>query len=168
MPIRAGHIVTVEDFDVFGVTAYKTANESVTSSTTLQNDDLLLLPVVANARYIMDAQLFYSGATDGATGGLKLGWTGPSGATMTWSSYGVNQNLAPATVNYNVVGEAIGGLPRPLATSGVGFTMSCVPRGLLNTASNSGNLQLQWAQGGSSATATIVQAGSWIRLTRIA
>lgn len=166
MPIRAGHIVTVEDFDVFGVVAYKSGDESVTSSATLQNDDVLVLPVVANARYIMDSQFFYTGAGDGATGGFKIGWTGPSGATMLWANYGTTQNLSPTLVNYNVVVESIGG-GRGVGTNGA-TVMSCVPKGVLNTGANSGSLQLQWAQGGSNATATVLKAGSWIRLTRIA
>lgn len=165
MAIRAGHIVTVEDFDVFGVTAYKTGDESVTSSTTLQNDDLLVLPVVANARYIMDALFFYTGAGDGPTGGLKLGWTGPSGATMLWNNFGTNQNTG-ALVGYNVVAENIGG-GRGVGTNG-GTQMSCAPKGTLVTGASSGNLQLQWAQGGSNATATVLKVGSFIRLTRIA
>lgn len=165
MSIRAGHIVVTSDFDVFGVTAYKTGDESVTSSTTLQNDDLLVLPVASNARYIMEAFLVYTGAADPA-GGLKLGWTGPSGATMKWANFGTTQNAAPALVNYNVVAESIGG-GRGVGTNS-GTEMTCRPYGVLNTSSTSGNLQLQWAQGTSNATATVVKAGSLIHLRRIA
>lgn len=166
MSTKAGHIVVTSDFDVFGITAYKTGDESVTSSTTLQNDDLLVLPVASNARYIMEAVLFYVGAADGATGGLKLGWTGPSGATMKWANRGTTQNVSPTLVNYNVVVEAIGG-GRGVGTNS-GTEMSCFPYGVLNTSSTSGNLQLQWAQGGSNATATTVKAGSLLHLRRVA
>jgi hypothetical protein len=38
----------------------------------------------------------------------------------------------------------------------------------LTTSSTSGTLQFQWAQGTSNATGTVVKAGSFIRLVRVA
>lgn len=165
MPIRAGHIVVTADFDVFGITAYKSGDESVTSSTVMQNDDLLVLPVVPNARYLLDCFFVYTGAAD-AAGGFKIGWTGPAGATMKWANFGVTQGVAPSLVNYNVVVEALAG-GRGVATNG-GTEMSCRPFGVLNTSTTGGNLQLQWAQGASNATPTVLKAGSTMQLRRIA
>lgn len=165
MPIRAGHKVTVADFDILGLFADKTADETVTSSTTLQDDDQLFLPVAANARYLVDTFVIYTGASDPA-GGLRMGWTGPSGATMKWTNFGVTQNVSPTLVNYNVVVESIGGA-RGVGTNG-STEMSCQPRGRLVTSSTSGILRFQWAQGTSNATGTTVKAGTCVRLVRIA
>lgn len=166
MAIRAGHKVTVADFDALGLFAVKTADEGVTSSTTLQNDDELVIAVSASAKYIMDGYLLYTGAADPA-GGLKMGWTGPSGAAMSWTNFGVNQNGSPSLVNYNVVAESLAG-GRGVATNTTSTTMSCRPTGILTVGVTAGNLQLQWAQGTSNATATTVKTGSWLRLVRVA
>ena len=162
MAIAGGHIVVTSDFDVFGITAYKTGDESVTSSTTLQNDDLLVLPVVAAGRYIVECYFTYTGAADPG-GGLKMGWTGPSGSTMRWATYGTNQGTL---TTYDVVSQALGG-GRVVATNS-GTEMSCHPYGVLNVGGTSGNLQLQWAQGTSNATPTILKAGSFVHARRIA
>lgn len=163
MAIRAGHIVTTADFDLIGIYALKTGDESVTSSTTLQNDDQLVLPLAANARYIFDGWLHYLGAATPA-GDLKLSLSVPSGATVHWTNFGVNTSALTA---YNVVPEGTGlAGPRAVGTNGA-TEMSCQPRGYLTVGSTSGNLQLQWAQNSSSATATTIKAGSHLRLVRV-
>lgn len=166
MAIRAGHKVVVSDFDILGIFADKTADETVTSSTTLQDDDQLFLPVAANARYILDAFIIYTGAADPA-GGLKMGWTGPSGATMKWTNFGTNGDITGATlVEYNVVVETIAG-GRSVGTN-LTTEMSCQPRGRLATGGSSGTFRFQFAQGASNATGTVVKAGSYVRLVKVA
>jgi hypothetical protein len=163
MTARAGHIVTVADF---GTTlfALKTSDESVASSTTLQNDDQLVLSVAANAKYRMIGYIVYDGAADPA-GGLKLQFTGPSGATMPWTNFGANISGAS---QYNVVVEQLAAAsPRSVPTNN-GVLMSCAPKGLLVVSSTAGSLQLKWAQNSSSATATVVKANSWLELVRVA
>lgn len=167
MPIRALHKLVVSDFDALGIAVRKTSNETVTSSTTLQNDDQLMLPVAASAVYIMDAVIFYSGHTANL-GGLKLGWTGPSGATMRWNNFANNFGVAPAETQYNISSEPIGGTPRGIGTIGAGNIAACRPSGTLAVSTTSGNLQLQWAQWLSNAVGTIVHADSVLRLFRIA
>lgn len=165
MALRAFHKVDVSDFDALGITAWKTSDETVTSNTTVQNDDQLLLPLSTNARYLFDSIIFYSGAATPA-GDLKIKWTGPAGAVMQWANFGVNTS---ALTTYNVVVEALAAAsPRAVGTNGAGAWMSCRPGGILTTGSTSGNLQLQWAQNASSATGTIIYAGSYIRLIRVA
>jgi hypothetical protein len=46
--------------------------------------------------------------------------------------------------------------------------MSFQPRGTVTVGTTAGNLVLQWAQNTSSTTPTIVIAGSWLRVTRVA
>ena len=67
--------------------AYKTLDETVTNSTTLQNDDALLVSLAANAVYLFAVLLDYEGAAVG-TGDLKYGWGVPTGATMRASCTG--------------------------------------------------------------------------------
>lgn len=162
MALRAGHIVTVADFDLIGVYSLKTADESVTSSTTLQADDLLFLPVAANARYIMDGWIRYTGALTPA-GDLKMQFTVPSGAAMSWTNFGVNPS---ALLDYNVVVE-VAGTGSPRAVGGQATEMSCSPRGYVTTGSTSGNMQLMWAQNASNGTPTTIKTGSFLRLIRV-
>lgn len=171
MTARAGHVVTVGDLFT-SVTALKTSDESVTSSTTLQDDDQLALPLIASAKYRMIGYILYTGAADGGTGagGLKMQFTGPSGAVMQWTNFGTNVAIAAPSTNltYNVVAESLAaGSPRSVASNG-GVVMSCAPAGYISVSSTAGTLQLKWAQNTSSATATVVKTGSWLELVRIA
>lgn len=143
---------------------FKSANESVTSSTTLQNDDVFSFSVVASAQYELESFIAYDGAADPA-GGLKMQFTGPAGCSMVWANYGVNSG---GLTTYNVVIEVqSAGSPRSVGTNGA-TVMSCRPAGSLVTAGTAGTLQFLWAQTASNATATRIYGGSWMRLTRVA
>jgi hypothetical protein len=141
--------------------ARKTSNQSVTSSITLQNDTELFVPVEANSFYKVDALILYDGA---AAGDLKFLFRTPTGGSMTAMGQGIvtagssqqdNQNL-PITGNSS---EAVG-------TFGAGTQMLTV-MGLLTVVGTSGNLQLEWSQNTSNATATRVIANSFISLRRM-
>lgn len=163
--LRAGHKVTIADFDAIGSWALKTSNESVTSSTTLQNDDQLVLPVAANAKYTFEMFLIYDGAGAGL-GDLKRDFTGPSGIVMNYANFGPNNSAAGLT-QYDVVMATLTDVSRVLGTNGA-TAMTAQPKGYVATSSTAGNLQFRWAQNVSSATATRVLVGSWMKLTRIA
>ena len=147
--------------------AVKAADESVTSSTTLQNDDHLLFALEANATYALDGYLYYSGAADGGTGagGLKMDWTLPASASMHWSSFAVNSGTNPLT-NYDAVSQVNTDV-RNYATNGP-TALSMQPKGVILTGGTPGTAQSRWAQVNSNATATTIKAGSWLRLQRIA
>lgn len=135
----------------------KAADESVTSSNTLQNDDELALAVAANTTYVFEAFLAY---TAGTTGDFKAAVTFPAGATCfasvqrtdgsTWSE------AAGAQVSS---GSAISG-------GGLGTTIPTLQlwRGVLMVGGTAGNLQVQFAQNVSNGTATTMKAGSVLRL----
>jgi hypothetical protein len=164
MALRALHKVVVSDFDALGITAWKTGDETVTSSTVLQADDQLFLPLSTNARYKFESYLIYSGAATPA-GDLKMQFTGPAGAVMNWSNFGANPS---GLTQYNVVVEALAaGAPRAVGTNGAGFKMGAQPKGTLTTGSTGGSLALLWAQNASSATGTVLHANSYISLLRV-
>ncbi|MGW8635069.1 hypothetical protein ACWGNX_27245 [Streptomyces sp. NPDC055793] len=129
----------------------KAADEAVTSSTTLQNDNHLILPVVANATYTLFLMCIFSGAT---TGDIKFDWTVPSGSVLRWSDQtGVSGLHADVDVHSAPAGSTL-----------VAFQISAT----VVTSSNAGNVQFRWAQNASDATATIVRANSSLQLTRVA
>lgn len=148
----------------------KTGTQSVNSGntgTTLVDDSALVVPVAANATYIVEAFIRY---VAGTTGDLKLGWTAPASATFTWAAYGPQSGAtsvsnASAVYRRRSVGdtEIVGG-----AGTGGGNEGVAVPKGLLVTSATAGNLQMQLAQGASDGTDTSVLADSWLRLVRVA
>lgn len=162
--ISAGQRITASLLtSMLPITVSKPIDESVTSSTVLQNDDDLVLAVSANATYVMDGYIMASGAGVG-TGDLKIDFTIPSGATMKYTSFGVT-TASPAvqyeaTVNANSTARAIG-------TNG-STDMGSAIQAVITVGSTAGSVQLRWAQNTSSGTATILRATSYLRFTRIA
>lgn len=143
---------------------FKTSNETVTSSTTLQNDDILTFAVEASATYIMTGYIKYSqNLATGATAGMKVGFAIPASSTFEWTSDGTS-GLTDATTHETVV--TVGTGTRSVAANGT-VSMAMQPSGSLITV-GAGTLVMQWAQVSSSATGTIVRAGSWLKLERVA
>ncbi|MFD6874544.1 MULTISPECIES: hypothetical protein [unclassified Streptomyces] len=143
-------------------TATKTADEPVTSSTSLQDDDHLAITVVAGGWYAVEAFLDVEGDP---AGDLTIGWSVPSGSTMSWTEGGISAG------NTNNIGSVKLQRNDGSTSSGVGIIAagSAVrPSGRLVVGGTPGTLQLRWAQTASNATPTIIKTGSWIRLTRMA
>jgi hypothetical protein len=143
----------------------KATTESVTSSTTLQNDDELFLSVVASATYIMEGFIIHSSPT---AGDIQIGFTGPSGATLSWGGVGaatVSTSSAAAT-EMELRARSIS---QPLQLGGQASAgTTALIGGTLITSSTAGTLQLQFAQFVSDASASQVRVGSWLKLQRIA
>ena len=138
--------------------ARKTADESLVSSTTLQNDDHLFWSVVANTIYELSLHVTYN---SGVTPDFKIGWTFPAGLTMTWAYIGVD--LAGAIVNRgNLIQTSV------LAQGGAaGVEIHLAVFGVVVVGGTAGTLRLQWAQNTSDAGSTIVRAGSYGRLLKV-
>lgn len=163
----AGEEITADKLNSLITAAIKTTSEAVTSSTTLQNDDALFVSVAASATYRMDLLLLHdSDAT--AAADIKVGWTGPAGATMHWGVVGANTASTSSTTvpNSNMQTALI----TETASFGGGDSTgtTALVAGTLVTSTTAGTLQLQWAQETSNAVATNVRAGSHLVLTRIA
>jgi hypothetical protein len=142
--------------------AYKTANESVTSNTTLQPDDHLTVPVLANSIYKVECMLKADGASAGA---LKVQWTAPASATFDWTVSAMN-NGGTVFSDDQAGGFNLASSPSfGLATSGASSPVQIL--GLLVTAGSAGNFALTWAQFASNGTATRVLQNSFIQLTRM-
>ena len=148
----------------------KTADETVTSSTTLQNDDHLVLAAVANAVYVFALDLYITESTD-YVGDSKMSFTCPTGATF--DMHGAGAHATSFTGGTSSDGEWIGKLATSSAGAtlayGVGNVLTAVRvYGRLVMSSTAGNLQLQWAQNTSDGTGTTLKAGSYMMMTRVA
>jgi hypothetical protein len=156
-----GRILAADIRSVAPLAVIKGADETVTSSTTLQNDDALVLPVVANGTYIFWCYLDYEGGTQGSSD-IKWQWAVPASATLRyWAGYiGTTGTLhGSATIT--------GGTSVSAGTGGTSVLMGAFMKGTLIVSSTAGNIQLEWAQNTSSGTGTIVHAQSELTLWRI-
>lgn len=148
--------------DQVGVTrtAYKPADENVTSSIALQADDHLSFTVTAGAAYAIDGCLLVVGDP---AGDFSLTLTAPPGSTGGWTPTATTLGTTDGTGSVRLTRFDFG------ASSSMGATAVGVivnPLGGL-LAGADGTLTVQWAQAVSSATPTTIKAGSWLRLTRM-
>ena len=144
--------------EVRPITARKTANETLNAVAVAQNDDELFVSVDASCVYRLETRLSF---VSGITPDLKINWTYPVGTTIRWA--GTDDDLAGAVrITGNLIETAIP------AIGGSGTDLTAFYTGVVITGVNAGTLQLQWAQNTSNASNTIIYAGSYLSLTRIA
>lgn len=134
----------------------KSADESVTSSTTLQNDDELALALLAGVEYHLSGLLILTGAS--AAGGAAIAFTWPAGIVVEWSGWGL---AIAGGANVNAIRNT-SGTSSPFGTSGATLVPASID-GTIQPASTAFTLQLQFAQSASNATATVMKAGSRLR-----
>ena len=124
----------------------KAAILSRASTVAPADDPDLTLSVVASAVYeVRCMPVWVNGG-----GGFRMAWNVPALSTMTWTDGG--------------------GLGAVLPTTNATFAASTGTEavGRLTTGVNAGSCTLQWAQNTSNAGATVLQAGSWLSLERVA
>lgn len=168
----AGQMPTAASIEsLVPVFARKTGDESIASTTTLQNDDALFCAVAANKVYTVEVCAFYVG---NETGDIKFAFTFPTGATVHFfgligwdSDTGFNTGGTHGTVEFlaqqNQTSSPTGAVTGTASTT----TLGALLKGLIVVGSTAGTLQLQWAQRVSNATSTVVKAGSYMRLDQM-
>jgi len=145
----------------------KTANEDVTSSTAMQNDNELLFTIPQAGTYAVDLVLIGSSAANSA-GDIKFGFTFPTGSlTMRWIG------PDPATTGGAVAQAKFHGATdasSPSTAIDFGLTttsQTIIGRGLL-VATAAGTLTLQWAQFASNANASSLATNSYMTVKQVA
>ncbi len=125
----------------------KTADETMTNDTTLQDDNHIFFAVGANEKWAFE---LFTLVFAHATPDLKFGFTAPTGATVTWARFGIADD------------EQISNLGDTILQGG-GSTLRIISyRGLITNGSNAGTFQLQFAQNTSNANATTMKAGTYL------
>jgi hypothetical protein len=130
----------------------KSADESVSSSITLQDDDALLFAVAANEVWVFEASILYTAAS--ATPDLKFTWAAPSGASGWYLAGGSTNPTIGLGVESNTAADT---------TVRVFKYVGYVANG-----ATAGSVKFQWAQNTSSADATTVKAQSYIVAHKVA
>lgn len=137
---------------IYRSTLYTTSDQTITSSTTLTTSTPLGIPVSANAVVSINYVLpIVAGA-----GGFKLGWTVPSGATLTWSSISNNGTTSSFTASSTT-------------TTGTSLTVASSTlvqwvqvRGYYTGGASAGTISFQFAQNASSTTGTVLKKGAYL------
>lgn len=127
------------------------------TNNTLTNDTELFVPVVATGVYLLESHIVQN---SGTTPDFKVGWTFPTGLTMSWRCIAVDTTSAIVST---------GGFDQTTVVSfgGIAGDAHISLYGTVTAGANAGTLQLQWAQNTTNASNTIVRAGSTLWLTRI-
>lgn len=148
--------------------AQNTANQTVTSSTTMVNATNLVFAMSANGVYAFQAVLMTSGGSN--AGDIKIGFTMPTGARIDYGGTGLADSVLSGTQGvvstqaYDDQSSPTTFLPFAVSTS---FNQIVI-FGQCRMSSTAGNFQLQFAQLGSSATGTVLRARSYMTAQRVA
>lgn len=138
------------------VAVYKSGDETVTSSATLQNDDELTFTIAANE--VWKGSIILP-ITANASGGFKLDMTAPSGATGNMRGM---QGANPFGFVSTTIGTGFGNTAA--FTNHVVYILNFT----ISNSSNAGSVTLRWAQNASFGTGTVVQAGAFLHAIRTA
>lgn len=151
----------------------KTLGSDLTANntTTFANVTGLAVDLVANARYAFDGWMMWN---SDPSADIKFGWTVPSGGSGWWCAMGPVTSTAPNTgeerKNYTDFGTVPIGTSATLAgddTAPSIIRICATLRGTVVT-STAGTLQLKFAQSSAVASDTILRAGSWLNVFRVA
>jgi len=150
--------------------AVKTADETVSASTTLQNDDHLFWSIGNSSTEIWFFELIASVSAANTTMDIKTLFTAPAGATIKW---GTNATTGgPSSFATLAVSATPPGLNTNIATAAAYGTFAGTSgvylMGMLYGGGTAGTVNFQWAQNTSDAGNLTVQKGSFIRYTKIA
>jgi hypothetical protein len=152
----------------FPVLVYKTSNQDRSNTTTYASDDDLQVSLAANATYVVEAYVSFGAST---TGGLKVIWSAPSGATGNRNVFGPGSSSSQASADNISMRSGVHGFTTDVVYGGVRNStsnLSALQEVLNVKTTNAGTLAFQWAQNASSATATRIGGGSYLRVTRVA
>lgn len=147
---------------------YKPAITSRSATTTLANDPDLTMTVAINATYRVEFWIL--GTSASATPNIKTAWTVPASTTGVKFAVGPTDTASGLVTRFNT----------NMRSTGHSFTTTCIYQldgtgveaihesAVITTAGTSGSVTLQWSQGTSNATASSVDAGSYMVVTRLA
>jgi hypothetical protein len=156
-------------------TKRRTSDTTRANTTTATSDTQITFTVDANAVYVIDGYLKYSGTND-----FLMGWTSPTGSLGEWQGLGNGTSAVSGTAangtqqdissiwGYTVRTESTD-IANTRTYGGITTTPFGVQvRGLLRVGSTGGTFALQWAQGTSGATVTTLYADSYVRIEKVA
>ena len=149
----------------------KNSDESVISSTNLQNDDELYFSMAANKAYMVDIMLLVRNSNSGSdtAGGFKLSTSMPAGANRRLNISTMNGSGSTSETNCFFNDSTTAGQDVCTAVAaGSTFDALVTIRGIVQTSSTAGNFQLTWAQATSADNKTTIRKNSTLSYTVLA
>ena len=149
------------------LTRVKTADEIVNNSSTLQNDDHLVVPVTASSRYLWRAFIKLTSAT---AADFKLDLSLPAGSShesvsQWWHRAAAVGSQAGDERMFNSSSPTTT-VPATDGTTTAELLMGEI-HGLIVVAGTAGSVQVRWAQNAANVSDTTVYASSWMELVRV-
>ena len=147
---------------------YKTADESVVNSTTLQEDNDLTVDLEANKKYAIEYVLYYDAATDGR---LKIG-AATSGTIIGGKTGGIRLTFDAGASNGDLKADSTVQIPSiPTAAMNAGGAgnadLVAVFKQFVETGDVAPTITLTWAQNNSNATPTRVFKYSYMHVKEV-
>jgi hypothetical protein len=150
-------------------TVVKPTPETVTSSTTYQDDDHLQFAASASATYIIEIVLYWEASA--TAGGLNGRLTNTGGTLTMYRSSAITDDASLTPPFATVAANGTTTTTTALVSSWQGYGIGAMPLtsrlSVVITTGTAGTVKLQWAQANSNATNTRVFAGSYLRATRV-
>jgi hypothetical protein len=151
-------------------TAFKAADETITSDATLSMDASLRFSAAANTKYAFEIEVWFNTAT---AADFKFGLDGPASPTLVYAHVdAIPPDDVSTTLSNSNTKHAVF---KSYETTGISLTSTTQTaagyvrmRGILQNGANAANCGFTWAQGTSDAGNTTVLAGSYIRYTVVA
>jgi len=140
------------DSKASSVVVPKTADETVTNSTVLQNDDELQFAALANKMYAI--QMFIIVNDPNTDADIKWAFSLPAAATMFGKELQVEADAVREITGATLVSDVVDGNDHCMVITGV-----------IKVGANAGNCIFQWCQNAARATGSKVKAGSWLIYT---
>ena len=134
----------------------KPSDESVTSSTTFQADDHLLMAVAANEVWLTRWVVVWTGST---TGDINTRFTFPAGGELTLSALRSDGTGTQTPFMFGYTTSPTAAISSESLASG-GLRTFIIFDIQFTNSGTAGNVALEWAQLSSNGTATIVKANS--------
>ncbi|MQY07749.1 hypothetical protein [Actinomadura macrotermitis] len=144
--------------------ARKSADQTVTNSTTVVDDSDLVLTLPPGGLYELSGMLIYSAHMDAD---LKIMWSGPANATLDWSCRALHSASDGVDGLQFVDRQTITSMP---GLGGGAANNTVVLTGTLHgllSSGDGGTLRLRWAQRVANATGSILRASSYVLLRRV-
>lgn len=140
-----------------GVVKVTAAGDQTATTVTLANNSELVAGLLASTWYLFEAEILYNGP---AAGDIKIAFTVPAGADVTWQGWGFNSTFSstPELQGANGSGTAL-----IFGANGTAVPVSVKIHGAVVVAGTAGSLTLQMAQGTASGTTTL-KAKSWLKV----
>ena len=140
----------------------KTSNETISNSTTLQDDDALVAALAANEVASFECSIHF--ITTSSSSDIKVAFTVPTGAALRWGTAG---HAIVSTSDVVGTSRSINASGTALSFSGDNADQHMLLVGTVVNGVNAGNLQLQWAQVSGVAENLTVYTNSFCVIRRV-